>query len=156
MKHWWAGVLLLACAITLHALVPRYEWHSLTQGIYVREDRWTGDAVWGKFDGVGAESEGHWIAAWDLGLRQRLAKLLTSPPPRTDDELFAQIDAALGTTPAQPSLFVRLGDWWRRYSGVCWLVALPLVWWIGTAWGRYREARRTDVRHPTMPAEPAP
>jgi hypothetical protein len=46
-RHWWTGVVLLLVALSLHALVPRYEWHPLTGAVspyWVRVDRWTGDA----------------------------------------------------------------------------------------------------------------
>ena len=42
-RDWWLGVLLLAGAIILHALIPRFEWVSLTpEGDVIKVDRWTG------------------------------------------------------------------------------------------------------------------
>lgn len=42
-RDWWLGVLLLVGAIILHALIPRFEWVSLTpEGDVIKVDRWTG------------------------------------------------------------------------------------------------------------------
>lgn len=47
-RDWWLGVTLVALAILLHGLIPRYEWREFTRtsaGQYgIRIDRWTGEA----------------------------------------------------------------------------------------------------------------
>lgn len=47
-RDWWILVCVLAAALTLHALVPRYEWRSVPGydgDRWSREDRWTGDLM---------------------------------------------------------------------------------------------------------------
>lgn len=44
---WWLGVLIVTLSILVHAVMPRYEWHSantaaLANTTWVRIDRWTG------------------------------------------------------------------------------------------------------------------
>ncbi len=51
-RDWWFGVSLLALAISIHAMVPRYVWTHVQGRTYSRTDRWTGDLqLWvGSYD----------------------------------------------------------------------------------------------------------
>jgi hypothetical protein len=48
-RAWWIGIVVLASAIALHALLPRYEWQQIRGADYLRIDRWTGTAIVGRF-----------------------------------------------------------------------------------------------------------
>jgi hypothetical protein len=41
-RDWWLGVAVVALALVLHAIVPRYEVLIGAQGWPLRVDRWTG------------------------------------------------------------------------------------------------------------------
>ena len=41
-RHWWIGIAVVAAALLLHALVPRYDWRGGGGVPLVRIDRWTG------------------------------------------------------------------------------------------------------------------
>jgi hypothetical protein len=54
----WLAALLIAAALLAHAMVPRYEWRPLAGLYWVRIDRWTGTAVYGRFEPSGAWAPG--------------------------------------------------------------------------------------------------
>lgn len=41
-RDWWLGVLVLAAALVVHALFPRYEVRTFSNVYPIRVDRWTG------------------------------------------------------------------------------------------------------------------
>ena len=44
-RDWWFGIVLLAAALVGHALLPRYQTHTIgteRYGFVVTQDRWTG------------------------------------------------------------------------------------------------------------------
>lgn len=41
-RDWWLGISLLIVTFLFHAVLPRYEWHSMDGWVIVRVDRWTG------------------------------------------------------------------------------------------------------------------
>jgi hypothetical protein len=47
-RDWWIGIALVVAALLFHALVPRYEWHTVRWGAnrdhLIRVDRWFGTA----------------------------------------------------------------------------------------------------------------
>ena len=46
-RDWWIGVLLIALALFVHALMPRYEYRNFgepNEGVFTRIYRWTGSA----------------------------------------------------------------------------------------------------------------
>jgi hypothetical protein len=47
-RDWWLGVAVLAIAIMVHAILPRYEWRQVGNA-FVRIDRWFGAAAVGQF-----------------------------------------------------------------------------------------------------------
>jgi hypothetical protein len=78
-RSWWTGVAILTLALLLHAVFPRYAWHSVPgqPTAMVREDRWTGAATWG----VVQPATGAWVP-----LHRQTA---------SDDKVWAEIDRAL-------------------------------------------------------------
>jgi len=51
-RDWWLGAILTAAALTVHALLPRYEGADPggdNQRLFIRIDRWTGEAHLGLF-----------------------------------------------------------------------------------------------------------
>lgn len=46
-RDWWLGIMLVASAILLHALIPRYDWRHVDGAAWSRVDRWTGDLRFG-------------------------------------------------------------------------------------------------------------
>jgi hypothetical protein len=56
-----AGGLLLIAALALNALIPRYEYRQLRDTTYARIDRWTGEAIVGRWyrSGTGVQ----WVPA---------------------------------------------------------------------------------------------
>ncbi len=63
-RDWWLAVTMLALAITLHALFPRYEWRDPGgEGqTYLRFDRWTGRSQSGEFTHVWGKPAGAWVS----------------------------------------------------------------------------------------------
>lgn len=59
-RDWWIGIALIACALLLHAAVPRYEWRERHVGnaatFLIRIDRWTGSADYGRWQ------DGRWMS----------------------------------------------------------------------------------------------
>lgn len=42
-RDWWLGILLIVGGLVAHALLPRYEWVTLTpEGDVIKVDKWTG------------------------------------------------------------------------------------------------------------------
>lgn len=60
-KDFWWGVMLLLAGILVHAALPRYDYRPTdNKAMFMRIDRWTGDAQ------LGVMAEGPWItmAEW--------------------------------------------------------------------------------------------
>lgn len=57
-RAWWTGIGLLVATILAHALVPRYDWRPLAGVYWVRVDRWTGTATYGRFEPSGTWTPG--------------------------------------------------------------------------------------------------
>ena len=43
-RDWWIGVGLVGFGLLLHAAVPRYQWQHEGSVVWLRVDRWTGNA----------------------------------------------------------------------------------------------------------------
>ena len=43
-RDWWIGIVLVVLVILVHALVPRYEYQQVHSVMWIRVDRWTGQA----------------------------------------------------------------------------------------------------------------
>jgi hypothetical protein len=50
-RDWWLGIWVLTAALLLHTAIPRYEWRQVKLTLFLRIDRWTGEAVAGSFQG---------------------------------------------------------------------------------------------------------
>jgi hypothetical protein len=62
-RQFWFGLLVLLLALIGHAAVPRYDWRPLAGVYWVRIDRWTGTAMYGRFEPGGTWAPGRDAAA---------------------------------------------------------------------------------------------
>ena len=54
-RDWWIGIVLVVLAILVHALVPRYEYQQVGSVLWIRVDRWTGQAQVAAVTGNGVQ-----------------------------------------------------------------------------------------------------
>jgi hypothetical protein len=81
-RDWYIGVTLIAVAVLLHALLPRYEWRAGPSDRHlIRIDRWTGAASLG----VISSSQSQWKSYEDLQAASRRNVSANTPATSTSD-----------------------------------------------------------------------
>lgn len=58
----YVAAILIAAAIALHALIPRYEWREVRPGLATQVDRWTGRATAYTLERTGTAKGYQWVA----------------------------------------------------------------------------------------------